>query len=128
MTAGGTGLAALGAAVIRLARSVREAQDLARIEDVQRIERALDLAHHVDAGTELCFEILHLALTDAVLAGARAVHSDGALGKTLDEPLDFCDLGRVLHVEHRRGVEVAVADMSDDRRDQSRFTNVFLSL
>ena len=52
-----------------------KADDLAGIHDVQRIERPLDGAHGRKRRLAvLGRHILHLALADAVLAGAGAVH------------------------------------------------------
>src|SRR5690606_13571850 len=65
--------------------SLRQRDDLPRIHDVQRIERTLDLAHDVQTRAELRLQVLHLALADAVLPGAGAVHRDSALGKALEE-------------------------------------------
>src|ERR1035441_4147101 len=56
-------------------KSSSERDDLARIHDVLRVERALDRRH---GGQRRCTmlgqEIFHLALSHAVLAGAGAVH------------------------------------------------------
>ena len=55
------------------------AENLAGIENVERIERALDRAHGGERRLAvLGGEIFHLALTDAVLAGAGAVHRERA--------------------------------------------------
>ena len=51
------------------------------------IERRLDLAHHREAGAELVLEVLHLALADAVLAGAGAAHGQRARDQPLQEAL-----------------------------------------
>ena len=52
---------------------------LAGIHDVVRIERALDRAHDVERRfAVLGRHIFHLALADAVLAGARSAHGNGA--------------------------------------------------
>src|SRR2546429_561954 len=58
--------------------------DFPRIHDVVRIERTLDGGHGRERGaSQLACEVFHLALPDAVLAGARAVHGECAL----DQPL-----------------------------------------
>ena len=67
-------------------------------------------------------QVLGLALADAVLAGAGALHGDGALGQALQEALHRRHLLGVGAVEHRRGVEVAVAGVAGDGRDQARAT------
>ena len=43
-----------------------------------------------------------------------------------DEGLGARDLVRIVHVDQRRDVEIAVADMADDRRDQARRVDVAL--
>src|SRR5690606_39848189 len=108
--------------------SLRQRDDLPRIHDVQRIERTLDLAHDVEAGAELRLQVLHLALADAVLPGAGAVHRDSALGKALEEVLDLGPRGRIIHREHGRGMEVAITDVAYDRRDDAVLLDVFLGL
>ena len=50
--------------------------DLARIEDVRGIERALDRGHHRDRRPRLLGQAVDLAEADAVLAGAGAAHGD----------------------------------------------------
>ena len=54
---------------------ISKVDDLARIEDVERVERPFDRAHGSERGLAvLGLEIFHLALADAVLAGAGSVH------------------------------------------------------
>ena len=95
------------------------------VHDVQGIESALDLPHHLEAGAKLRLKVLHLALADTVLAGAGAIHGDGALSKTLKEGFD---LRAVSWFERRGGMEVAVTDMTHDRCNQATFLDVFLRL
>src|SRR5215468_9237019 len=58
--------------------------DFPRVHDVVRIERALDGGHGRQRGaSQLAGEVFHLALPDAVLAGARAVHGECALNQPL---------------------------------------------
>src|SRR5947209_3105164 len=94
------------------------ADDLAGVHDVPRIDRLLDRAHEVEPSPMLDAEILHLALADAVLARAGAVHADGPKVEAPDELVGALDLARILHVDHDRQVEIAVADVTDDRRDE----------
>src|SRR6516225_9941295 len=55
-------------------------ENLARIHDVQRIERAFDRTHDIERRLAvLGRHILHFALADAVLAGAGAVHRQRAV-------------------------------------------------
>ena len=76
-------------------------------------------AHHAKRLAVLGLQVFHLALPDAVLAGAGSLHGERALDQALDEGL--------ARRRPRRGssmstsgetVEIAVADMADDRRDQ----------
>src|SRR5262245_22075430 len=90
-------------------------KDLARIENAQRVERGLDGAHDGEAVAKLGLQVLGLALADAVLAGAGALHPDGALGQPVQERLDRGHLLRVGAIEHGLGVEVAVPGMAGDR-------------
>mmetsp|Transcript_18242 Transcript_18242/g.61005 ORF Transcript_18242/g.61005 Transcript_18242/m.61005 type:complete len:224 (+) Transcript_18242:2849-3520(+) len=87
-----------------------DVHDLAGVEDVVRVERALDRAHRRDGlRPVLLLEVLHLAAPNAVLPGAGAAHLEGAT----DEPVvDGLELGHVLRrviVQHGQDhVEVAV--------------------
>jgi hypothetical protein len=63
---------------------LRDRHDLSRIHNVVGIERALDGRHgHQRRLSQLAGKIFHLALPDAVLTGAGAVHGKRAL----DQPL-----------------------------------------
>src|SRR3954453_20503737 len=57
-------------------------QDLARIEDVLRIERLLNHPHETHALAVLKVHELGLAIANAVLAGAGAFQGDGAADQT----------------------------------------------
>src|SRR5262245_3928046 len=70
--------------------------------------------------------VLHLALTDAVLAGYGSLHRQSARGGPVDEIGDLLALLRYGAVEHRAGVEVAVADMAHDGCDETRAADVGL--
>src|SRR5262249_27969953 len=108
-------------------RSVR-ADDLAGIHDVPRIDRLLDRAHEVEPSPMLDTEIFHLALADAMLASAGAIHADGTQIKSPDEFVGALDFARVFHVDHDREMEVAVADMTEHRRNQPAPLDVFSGL
>ena len=65
-------------------RSVVQVDHLVRVEDVERVERALDRAHRAQrARAVLPLEVRLLADADAVLAGAGAAARDGALEQTV---------------------------------------------
>src|ERR1700710_2041776 len=62
--------------------------DLARIENILRVECLLQRPHGIDGlGTELGLEVLLLALPDAVLASAGAAHRLRALDQAMHELL-----------------------------------------
>src|SRR5438552_4499322 len=101
-------------------------QNLARVHDVQRIERLLDGAHDVDAVAELVAQEADLALADAVLAGAGAFHGNRAHVEPGDEFFGERDFLRIVDVHQHQHMEIAVAGMADDRRDQAHFGDVGL--
>ena len=70
------------------------------------------------SGPKLGFQILLLALADAVLAGAGSAHGLGTLHQPMHEILAARHFVAVIHVAQQRAVEIAVADMADDRRHQ----------
>lgn len=72
-------------------------------------------------------QILHLFLSDTMLAGAGPVHPDRARDKAINEFLNVCDFIRIAGVHKRQTMEVAVADVSYNRRQQTHFFNVALS-
>ena len=73
-------------------RSIVQIEHLVRVEDVERVERALDRAHRAQrARAVLPFEVRLLADADAVLAGAGAAARDGALEQTV---VDGVPVGR----------------------------------
>ena len=80
------------------------------------------------AEPDLRFQIGHLALADPVLAGAGAVHGDGAFRKPFDQLLRRPHLGRVGRIDENAQVKIAVADMADDRRQQFQPVEVRLGL
>src|ERR1700716_1289023 len=89
------------------------------IENVLRIERVFQRVHGVDRlDPEFGLEILLLALPDAVLAGAGPAHRLRALHQAMHEVLAARHLLTVVHVAHQRAVEIAVANVADNRRQQ----------
>src|SRR3984957_10831556 len=100
-------------------------EHLARIEQVLRVERGFDAPHEVDRDRPmLLFHVFPLLLPNPVFAGAGAAHGDGAMGKAGGEGVRGLDLGLVLEIDERGYVEIAVADMADDRRDEAAALNV----
>src|SRR5208282_2940591 len=122
-------LAAFGAIVCPRCASSAELDDLAGVQDVERIERALDRAH----GGKRRFavlgqQILHFALADAMLAGTCSVHRQRALDQAFEESVDARDFLFVVEVHHQPDVEIAVADMADDRGNEITFGAIALRL
>ena len=70
-----------------LRRMLNRAARFAGIHDVVGVERPLDRPHRVERrGAVLGQQILHLALSDPVLAGAGAVHGERPFDQPLAEP------------------------------------------
>jgi hypothetical protein len=69
--------------------SVTISEDLAGIEQVLRVDRALDQPHHVDRVAQFLDQPVLLAEADAVLAGAGAVHRERALDQLVVDRLDL---------------------------------------
>src|SRR6266536_1875125 len=110
-------------------RSLRSRNDLAGIEDVLRIERPLQRAHRVERlWPELGLQIFLLALPDAVLTGAGAAHALRALDQAMHELLATRHLFSVVDVADQRAMEIAVADMTDDRRQEIEPLQIVLGL
>src|SRR5229473_3401613 len=100
-------------------------QYFSRIEDVLWIERMFQRAHGVDRlDPEFSLEILLLALPYAVLAGAGPAHRLRALHQAMHEVLAARHLVAIVDVAHQRAVEIAVADMADNRRQQIKTLQV----
>src|SRR5262245_59257242 len=105
----------------------KQLHDLARVHDVRRVERLLDGAHGGErAGTILRLKIFHLALPDAMLARARALHGECAVHQAFAQRLCARRLLGVAQVDQQREMEIAVADMAENRRHQPALGNVAL--
>ena len=120
------GLAGSGLTVASPSRL--RADDLPWVHQVVGVEGSLDGAHEVDPVAVLCVEELNLAVADAVLSGAGAVHGDGAGDQALIERRGARDFVRIVRVEHHVDMEVAIADMADDRRQQPLLLDVLAGL
>src|SRR4029453_18976151 len=92
--------------------------NLAWVHDVGRVERTLEGAHQRDGSRAvLGLEIFHLFLPHPVLAGTGPSHGERALDQTLDEGFAAGNFLRILRIDERLNVKVAVPDMADDRCD-----------
>src|SRR5579883_3614816 len=112
----------MGLKYARLARKCRDffvsrpkdasnPDDFAGVHDVVGVERLFEGAHDAHGLAMLGDEEVHLAIADAMLAGAGAVHGDGALHHAVVEPARLGDLLGLPRIENESEVEVAVADM-----------------
>src|SRR5258707_14982624 len=100
-------------------RTSSRGQYLSRIENVLRIERLLQCAHGLDRfRAEFGLEVLLLALPDAVLSGAGAAHRLRALHQAMHEVLAARHFVAIVHVAHQRAVELAVAYIAYNLREQ----------
>ena len=93
----------------------------------KRVERPLDRAHGVERRLSMLGgQVFHLALAHAVLAGTGAIHRQRPLDQAFEEGMDALDLCFVVHVDQQSDVEITVADMADDRRQELAVGNVAL--
>ena len=78
-----------------------------------------DGAHQLDdLGAELVHELLALSHADTVLAGAGPAHRVRARDHRVVDAVHAIALGGVRRIEQEDHVEVAVADVADDGREQ----------
>src|SRR5574340_734866 len=104
-----------------------ELQHLSRTHQVVRLQRALDVAHHrYRVLSMLADEMLYLADPHAVLAGAGAVHGEGARDETLVDRLRFLQLARFLRIERDTEVEIAIAHVAGDHDRERRRPEILL--
>ena len=94
---------------------------------VQADQRVLDGAH----GFERWFPVLrrqifHLALADAVLAGARPAHRQRPFHQAFEKRFDACDLIFIGRIHQQPDMKIAVADVADDRSKQIMLGDVAL--
>src|SRR5205823_1956041 len=92
--------------------------DLAGIHDSVRVEQLLDPAVERQEVTVLALEIAELAVADAMLAGAGPAARERVLHERRVQGLGARDRRRVVGIEQKGEVEVAVADVADDAAAQ----------
>src|SRR5690349_12746923 len=105
-----------------------DADDLSRVHDVVRVERALQRAHHRDGIAVLGDEEIHFAVADAVLAGAGAVHGDGTLHHAVIEATRLGQLLGLGRIENEGEMKIAVADMADQHGGDEGLIEIGLGL
>ena len=104
--------------------------DLARIHDVLRVERALDRAPWRRAPAAPCSASRYFILpcpTPCSPVQVPSMASARSTSRSLKR-LGALDLVGIVHVDQQREVEIAVADMADDRRQQPALGDVALRL
>mmetsp|Transcript_32345 Transcript_32345/g.96570 ORF Transcript_32345/g.96570 Transcript_32345/m.96570 type:complete len:355 (-) Transcript_32345:242-1306(-) len=95
----------------------RPVSKLPGVHDVVGVQRSFDGAHHGQRHRPvLLCEVAQLAVSDAVLASARATHLQSQLHNRIARCLPVGHRVWVIHVEHQQHVEVSVADVADERR------------
>src|SRR3569623_79986 len=103
--------------------------DLPGVENALRIERRLHGPHRLDRlGAEHRNKVFLLALPNAVLAGAGAVHPVRPLGQPMDEFVPALHLVCIIDVAQHQTKKIPVADMAHDWLDQLEPLDVMLGL
>jgi hypothetical protein len=118
------------ASAVRLFRfSLIASHDLSRIHQIERVDCLFDGSEQVyGRPTKLIDQILLLTITDTVLSGACALHRERALGEAAHKRFGAGDLIGAIHHHGDDGVEVAVANVPKQGRDQSAVFDVLLGL
>src|SRR3569832_2076972 len=107
--------------------STLPANNLAGVYQVFRIERMLDGAHGIDRLLAVFLnQEIHFVQSDAMFAGAGAVHRNGARHHALVDRFGIGRFGRIVRVNQEQHVKIAVADMADDRIDSLALFVFFL--
>src|SRR5262245_63335328 len=103
-------------------RASAKCDDLTRVHNVLRIAGALDRAHDRKRSRAVFgYQILHFPLPDPMLAGAGPVHRKRALDQPLRESFGAPYLVGVVHIDKKRQMKIAVANVGDDRRKDPTF-------
>src|SRR5215475_620476 len=95
-------------------------QDLAGVEQPGGIERLLDRPHHRQRLAMLGGEEIDLAVADAMLAGTGAAERQRPHHHAVVELPGALELLLVRRIDDEDEMEVAIADMADQRRQQAR--------
>src|SRR6187401_373948 len=104
-------------------------KDLSGVHQSLRIQRGLQRPHHRHRVLAVFVEqVLLLAETDAVLAGAGAAEPERPLHQPRVQRLHLRHLRRIGGIENEVQVEVAVAGVADERRIGARGRQVALGL
>src|SRR5436190_23326650 len=91
-----------------------ECKNFAGVHDVERVQRLLDLAHHIQPLAMLGLKEFDLAAAYPVLARAGAFHGDGAVDEPIIEALDPLDFRLIQRIAVQHHMEIAIAHMAND--------------
>src|ERR1700751_3918811 len=94
------------------------------IQNIARIECALQRLHELDGFAMFGDQRLELVHADTVLARARSAHRTRALTDLLRERLGFLPLGGIFRIKQHDEMEIAIADIPDDWRGQTDLFDV----
>ena len=103
-------------------------KNLARIEDIQRIERLFYGNHDFDAKSVFRGQIVNFSLADAVLARACPLEAERPFRQTIEKrsgPLEFPIVARV---DERHHMKIAVADMAHNGSEKFQVFDVLFGL
>src|SRR5262245_9875967 len=108
---------------VDLVSAIRE--NLSRIENVLRIERAFDFAHHLEQLiAKLVAHIFGTRDTHAMLGGERTFELSHQCGSFVGDLAEFFEIAGAVHIEHRSHVQKSAGSMSViTRRQSERFHN-----
>src|SRR3954468_13516914 len=98
--------------------SALQREDFSRIQNVLRVQGSLDFAHDPDRLTVFGDQKLLFAKSDAVFPSARPVHRQRPHYQAVVQTLGLLEFLRIVTVDQKAEVEVAVSDMSDQGGDQ----------
>ena len=73
-------------------------------------------------------EIRHFPLAHAMFARAGPLHRQSANDQPVAKGLGVSNLGRTVHIDQHTNVEISIADVANDRGNQSRFGYIALCL
>src|SRR5438067_7141671 len=102
--------------------------NFSRVHDAVGIKRLLDAAHHLDRRAVFGNHKIHLAVADAVFTGARPFHCQSAGDHSVVKTTRLGDFFRLLRIDHKDQMKIAVSDMPGQCRRNRRLREVALGL
>ena len=83
---------------------------------------------HLERVAVLLDQVIDLAHADTVLTSAGATHGERTVHQPAVQRLHFRELFRVVRIKDEVQMEVAVADVTDERRERLRRGQVLLGI